>query len=237
MLIRHQKTFNFGLFLGITFIGILLTIFSPVFGGGKNGLEYSDDLFNKLAKGSSYFIPEITKSVQPFDGKTVSVTIKLDKAEAVQNAAKVLLAAGAQVGAKDTELKITADLGKLLVNVLKDSDAMYKNDGAKIASMYGINEMEVMSSWWNVLNKSVKELQKDKKVEEANTVLEVMRKGIEPSYNFYKIDAQSVADKALVLASLLIFYVVYTMWWGYAIFNMFDGIGLSMKKAKVKKEV
>jgi hypothetical protein len=27
------------------------------------------------------------------------------------------------------------------------------------------------------------------------------------------------------------------MWWGYAIFFLFDGIGLSMKKAKVKKEV
>jgi nucleotide-binding universal stress UspA family protein len=27
------------------------------------------------------------------------------------------------------------------------------------------------------------------------------------------------------------------MWWGFAIFYMFDGIGLTMKKAKVKKEV
>jgi hypothetical protein len=36
---------------------------------------------------------------------------------------------------------------------------------------------------------------------------------------------------------LLVFYVAYTMWWGFAIFYIFEGIGLSMKKAKVKKEV
>jgi hypothetical protein len=27
------------------------------------------------------------------------------------------------------------------------------------------------------------------------------------------------------------------MWWGFAIFFIFEGLGLSMKKAKVKKEV
>jgi hypothetical protein len=34
-----------------------------------------------------------------------------------------------------------------------------------------------------------------------------------------------------------VFYVVYTLWWGFAIFFIFEGIGLSMTKAKVKKEV
>jgi hypothetical protein len=36
---------------------------------------------------------------------------------------------------------------------------------------------------------------------------------------------------------LLVFYIAYTMWWGFSIFFFFEGIGLSMKKAKVKKEV
>ncbi len=45
------------------------------------------------------------------------------------------------------------------------------------------------------------------------------------------------SEKAGIMTGLLVFYVVYTMWWGFAIFYMFDGIGLTMKKAKVKKEV
>jgi capsid portal protein len=63
-----------------------------------------------------------------------------------------------------------------------------------------------------------------------------MKKAIEPAYNFYKIDGQKVVDHAGMLSGLLVFYVAYTMWWGYAIFYLFDGFGLTMKKAKVKKE-
>lgn len=236
MLVRNKKTLNLGAFLGITFIGVLILIFSPVF-GGRNGLEYSDDLFNKLAKGSSYFIPEIAKSVREFDGKIISLTIKMDKPDAAREAAEVLLVGGVQVGVTDAELKISGDLGKLLGTVLKDSDAMYKNDGAAIRGPYKIDERNVMSTWWNVLNRTARELQKEKKVEEANIAIEVMRKGIEPAYNFYGIEAQSVAGKAGVLTTLLVFYVVYTMWWGYSIFYLFDGLGLTMKKAKIKKEV
>ncbi len=51
---------SIGLLLGVTFFGVLALIFSPVFGEGRNGLEYSDALFNKLAKGSSYFVPKLT---------------------------------------------------------------------------------------------------------------------------------------------------------------------------------
>ena len=64
-----------------------------------------------------------------------------------------------------------------------------------------------------------------------------MKKGIEPAFNFYDIEPQKVSDKALTVTGLLLFYILYTMWWGYAIFCIFDGLGLSMTKAKVKQEV
>ena len=64
-----------------------------------------------------------------------------------------------------------------------------------------------------------------------------MKKAVEPAYNYYGVVAEKVIDKAVIMTGLLVFYVAYTMWWGFAIFYMFDGIGLTMKKAKVKKEV
>ncbi len=236
MLIRHKKPFNVGLILAITFLGVLLLIFSPLF-DGKNGLEYSDALFNKLSKGSSYFIPDVAKKAQKFAGNNFGITIKLDKPEMADKAVKILLTSGAQVGASGEELKISGDLGNMLDKVLKDSEDMYKNDGAQVSSRYGIDEKEVMKTWWAMLNKSVKELQKAKKIDEANIVNEVMKKAIEPAFNYYHVEAQSVMDKAGTMTALLVFYVAYTMWWGYAIFYLFEGIGLSMKKAKVKKEV
>lgn len=237
MLIRHSKTFNTGAFLAISFFGVLALIFSPIFPGQKNGLDYSDDLFNKLSKGSSYFIPQVEKDAQKFAGTNIDVTVKLDNPEQVEKAVKLFIAAGLQVGAMGTELKISGDFGKLVKQVLKDSDAMYHNNGSVVAQTYGLPEKEVMTLWWTVLGKMDKELKKAKKVEESNLISAVLKKGVEPAFNYYGIEAQSVSEKAFIMTALLIFYVAYTMWWGYAIFYMFDGIGLSMKKAKVKKEV
>jgi hypothetical protein len=237
MLVRHAKVFNIGLMLAISFLGVLLLIFSPIFGGGKNGLVYSDDLFNKLSKGSSYFIPAIAKSNEKFNGKMFNVTVKMDNPADVQKAVKVFITGGAQVGATDTELKISGDLGKVLSSMLTDADSMYHNKDAEVTGRYGIEGKEVMSLWHGVFTKSIKELQKAKLIDEANMVSTALKKGVEPAYNFFGIEAQNIGDKAGTVVGLLAFYVAYTMWWGYAIFYMFEGIGLSMKKAKVKKEV
>lgn len=233
MLVRNKKAFNLGGLLGISFLGVLLLIFSPVF-DGQNGLVFSDNLFNKLSKGSSYFIPKISNEAKEFAGKSFAATFKPDKPEV---ATKILTTAGVQVESNGADLTVKGDLGALFDRVLADSDAMYHNDGSKVQSVYQIDEKQVMETWWTMLSKIDKELKKQKRVAESDMVTTVMKKGIEPAYNFYRIDAQSVADKAGTMTGLLVFYVAYTMWWGYAIFFLFDGLGLSMKKAKVKKEV
>jgi len=238
MLVRHKKTMTIGVLLGLSFIGVLVLIFSPVFGEGKNGLEYSDALFNKLAKGSSYFIPELTESLKEVQGKdNGETTIRMENADAASKAAKILTRAHMNVVVKGSELTINGDLAKELGNVLDDSNAMYYNNGSEISQKYGMDEGEVMSIWWGVLKRTAKEFQKTDRVEQADVIQEVMKKGIEPAFNFYDIEPQKVSDKALTVTGLLLFYILYTMWWGYAIFCIFDGLGLSMTKAKVKQEV
>lgn len=235
MLVRNKKTFSLGVVFAISFIAVLALIFSPVF-DGKNGLVFSDDSFNKLAKGSSYFIPKVSKSVEKFVGKPLSASIKLDKAEDAEPTAKLFTTAGAKADVKDTEIKIEGDLGAILQSALKDSDSMFNNDGKTVSDRYGYEEKTVMKNWWQALSSIEKGLKKDKLVAEAKVVSDVIKKGVEPGYNFYKIAANKVVDHAGMMSGLLVFYVAYTMWWGYAIFYMFDGLGLSMKKAKVKKE-
>jgi hypothetical protein len=238
MIVVNKKSFAVGSMLALSFFGVLLLIFSPVFGDGKNGLVYSDDMFNKLSKGSSYFIPKIAKSNEKFKTTEIAVVIKLDKPEQMNPLAKKLLAtAGAQAENASPEIKINGNLSAVMGQVLADADDMFKNDGTKVAVRYGNDEKEVMTSWWNILKGMDKELKKQGKIEEAKMVSDVMKKAVEPAFNFYKIDAQKVTEKAGIMSGLLVFYVIYTMWWGFAIFYLFDGIGLTMKKAKVKKEV
>lgn len=246
MIIRHKKPFSVGVVLAISFFSVLLLIFSPLFGNGLNGLQYADDSFNKLAKGSSYFIPKVAKNNEKFIGKAFTVSINMDKEgdkpgdaeKRAELASKLYTTAGTKAEVNGAALKVEGDLGKVLASALQDSDAMFKNEGEKIKSKYGVDdEKKMFRQWHNTLSKIDKAFKKDKKIEEASIVSDVTKKAVEPAYNFYQVDANKVADHAGMMSGLLIFYVAYTMWWGFAIFYMFDGIGLSMKKAKVKKEV
>ncbi|MDA8079739.1 MAG: hypothetical protein M0Z79_12475 [Nitrospiraceae bacterium] len=244
MLVRNKKTFSAGIVFAISFLAVLLAIFTPLF-KGKNGLQFADDSFNRLSKGSSYFIPKVVTSNEKFMGKTFAATIKVDKPEdkpgdaekRAESIAKILTTAGAKADISGASLKIEGDLGKVLASALQDSDDMFRNHGDRIKARYGVDdEKKMFRQWHNTLTRVTKELQKEKKIEEAKMVSDVVKKAIEPAYNFYKIDGERVVDHAGMLSGLLVFYVAYTMWWGYAIFYMFDGLGLSMKKAKVKKE-
>ncbi|MDO9289056.1 MAG: hypothetical protein Q7T83_09715 [Thermodesulfovibrionales bacterium] len=245
MIIRHKKPFSVGVVLAMSFFAVLLLIFSPLF-AGKNGLDFADESFNKLAKGSSYFIPKVAKNNEKFMGKMFALSINMNKEgdkpgdaeKRAELASKLYTTAGATTEINGAALKIEGDLGKVLASALQDSDAMFKNEGEKIKSKYGVDdEQKMFRQWHNTLSKIDKAFKKDKKFEDASIVSDVTKKAVEPAYNFYKVDANKVADHAGMMSGLLIFYVAYTMWWGFAIFYMFDGIGLSMKKAKIRKEV
>ncbi len=237
--------------MALSFLGILFLTFSPIFpksadGKAQNGLEWADEMFNRLSKGSSYFIPKVAKNAEKYMGKTFSVALKMDKEgdqpgeaeKRAANASKVFKAAGARVEVIGSQLKIDGDLGKVLAAALEDSEAMYKNQGDRIRAKYGVDdEKKMFRQWHNAFTKIDKAFKKDGKIDEANMVSEVTKKAIETAYNYYMVDAVKVSEKAGVMTFLLVFYVFYTMWWGFAIFFFFEGIGLSMKKAKIKKEV
>jgi len=250
-MVRHGKHLGLGLVMGISFFVVLFLIFSNIFpktkaGEPQNGLQWADEMFNNLAKGSSYFIPKVAKSNEKFMGRMFSATIKVSKPEdqpgdaekRAERSAKVLGAAGAKVEVKGAELKIEGDLGKVLEAALQDADVMFKNEGDKIKTKYAFDdEKQMFRQWNNTLPKISKQLEKEKKMEEAKMVTDVVKKAIEPAYNFYKVDAVKVKDHIGLMTFLLIFYVAYTMWWGFSIFYTFEGLGLTMTKAKVKKEV
>ena len=252
----HKKHLGFGIVLAISFWVVLFLMFSPIFpktvdGLPQNGLQWADEMFNQLAKGSSYFIPKVAKSNEKFMGRMFSIVIKLDKPEdkpgdaeeRAERASKLFTVnPGAKVEVSGAELKIEGDLGLVLKAALDDADAMFKNEGDKIKAKYAAamateDEKQMFRQWNNVLPKLDKAFKKEKMIEEAQIVTEVTKKAIEASYNFYKVEAVKVKDKAGLMTFLLVFYVAYTMWWGFAIFFIFEAIGLRMSKAKVKKEV
>jgi len=227
-MIANKKEFYGGLGLLIGFVVILAVIFSPVF-KGHNGLEYLDNLYNSISKGSAYYIPKVKKEIHTFDGTSVSVTITMADAGQAKQTAPLLMKGGAMINVSGTQVKIEGDLAKILLNCLADADSMYRNDGQTVAAKYGYNERQVLYNWWQVLKALDKDLTLQKQFKAASAVDMVATKAVETSYNYYRIEPQKISDRFGVVFFSLAFYVIYTLWYGFAIMFMFEGWGMRLE--------
>ena len=228
-MIADKPIFAKGAGLMASFAVVFVLIFMPLFGGGKNGLEYLDDLYNSISKGSAYYIPKLQEEIEPFAGKMVNMTLKMDSSEQAMQTEKMMKFSGAVTSVSGSILNVEGDLGKLLENCLTDADLMYSNEGEKVKEKYGINERQVLYNWWAAGKLMDKDLKNQKLFKEAMAVTTVKKKGVETSYNFYKITPQKIADKWGIVLFSLIFYVVYTIWYGFAIMFLFEGWGLRLE--------
>ncbi len=226
-MIANKKKFYTGLGLMVAFAVVLVIVFSPVF-NGQNGLEYLDALYNSISKGSAYYIPKLREEVQPLVGNTVNLTLTLQSEKQANQTSVLFQKSGAMINVAGSILKVSGDLGKILENCLDDADAMYANDSQKVTDKYGYNEKQVLFNWWSAAKEIDKELKKQKKFKEANSVITVQKKAVETSYNYYKTDFQRISDRYGIVIFSLIFYVVYTVWYGFAFMYMFEGWGMQL---------
>jgi len=103
------------------------------------------------------------------------------------------------------------------------------NDGEKVKEKYGYDERQVLYNWYTALKAMDKDLKVQKKFKEAKIVALVIKKAVECSYNYYKIEPQKISDRYGIVIFSLIFYVLYTLWYGFAIMFMFEGWGMQLE--------
>jgi hypothetical protein len=235
MIVKNKKQFVWGLALGASFAVILLLMFSPLF-HGENSLQAADRLFNSIAKGSTYYFPGLQEKNEHYKDVKLEVTMKLADEDMAGKATKLLAEAGLGTAVDGAEVKASGYMGQIVQAALQDSEAMFNNQEEAIAAKYGYPGKEVLYVWWSTFKSLDKELKKQKMFAEASFLADVVKKGVEVGYNFYGISPQKASTKAGILSFSLIFYVIYTLWWGYAILFLFEGVGMQMKKG-AKKEV
>lgn len=214
----------------LTFFTLLLVLmFLPIF-DGKNALEYSDELYNSISKDSAYYIPEIQEDSEEYVGTSISVTLEMETNEYAAQTALLYQESGAEVVISGNELTINGDLGRILETCLDDAAALYHNYTEQLANKYGYYEKQVLYNWWNSL-KSIKEVFDDEGMfEEAKIVTLATEKAIEPSYNYYGIEPENITDRIGIVIFSLIFYVIYTVWYGIGIMNMIEGLGMQIRQ-------
>jgi hypothetical protein len=164
-----------------------------------------------------------------FSGRTVDLTLTMEDEKQARQTAILLKAGHAETLVKSAELKVQGDLGAILANCLSDADTMYHNKGDEISGKYGYDERQVLYNWWTALKEMDRDLKKQKFFKEADFILHVKKKAVEMAYNYYKIEAQKISDRMGVVIFSLIFYVIYTLWYGFAFLFMFEGWGMRLE--------
>ncbi|MBI5556736.1 MAG: hypothetical protein HY885_03800 [Deltaproteobacteria bacterium] len=227
-MIAHKKEFGGGLLMMAGFWAVFAIIMSPVF-AGQNLLDYMDSLYNSISKNSAYYIPSMKTKAEKFNGNEISIKIKSGDKASSARIANLLAASGATVQEGDGELRMSGDLGTILANVLADADAMFANNGEAVKAKYGADGKQTLYDWSKAMEAMEKPLNKQEKFNESKILYQVRTKSIEPAYNYFGIQAQSIKEKAVVVVLSLVGYVIYTMWFGFSILFMFEGWGLKLE--------
>ena len=230
----NAKKLTSGLVLMAAFVVVFILIFMPIYGAdqhgqAQNGLNYLDNLYNTISKGSAYYIPKVQKEAEKYVGNQVEVGLVLANAKQAELAAKLFTASGAQVQVEGDKLKVSGGLGKIFQNVLADSDDMYHNRGEKVSQKYGANERLVLNTWHQALTAMGKDLDRQKKFAESKMGETIKTRAVECSYNYYGIQPQNIGDKWGIVIFSLAFYVVYTLWYGFGIMFLFEGVGMRLE--------
>ena len=227
-MIARKKTFFLGFALLAGFLAVLFTMFLPVYGGGQNALNYLDNLYNSISKGSAYYIPGLKTQNEAYLGREVEVILNLGTADQAEKSAILFWKAGAAAETRGEQVQVKGDLGRILGSGLETANLMFHNNADTVRANYGYDARQALYNWWTALKSLDKELTRQKRFEEAKFVAAVQARAVECAYNYFGIVPQQIGDKVLVVIFSLAFYVMYTLWFGYAIMYLFEGWGMDL---------
>lgn len=228
-MVTDKLKFYTGLVMLAVFAVLLTLMFMPIF-DGKNALQYLDGLYNSLSKGSANFIIELQEESLEYIGTSTDVVIEMESEEQAEQTAMLYEKAGAEVVILGVELEVKGDLGQILGTSLDDADAMYYNDAETVTDRYGYDARQVLYNWWVSLEETNKALEDQNTFDDAKFVRSVNEKGIEPAYNYFGIEPDSVSSRIGVVIFSLVFYVIYTIWYGFALMFIVEGLGLKIRQ-------
>lgn len=248
-MMSKSKHMTLGLVLMVSFFVVLFLMFMPLF-DGKSYFAYEDMMYNTISKGSTMeYIPKQLQAADTFVGQRYDLELEFrsgeieehmgyhaEGEEVAANAAKVLSGPADSVQVSGNTLQVSMDLGKVMTTAMQDSWDMFNGDPQEIASRYGMDSKMVMFTWWKVFREMHRQLLLANEAKAAKAVDNALKRGIELAYNYEGIPAVKAGDNVFKLTFSLVFYVVYTLWWGIAILHVFEGLGMAMKKGK-KAEV
>ena len=227
-MIANKGKFFMGMILMILFSSVLVAMFMPLF-GDRNGLEFLDNLYNSISKGSAYYIEGVRKDIQSIQSPELTIGMTMASEVQAQQTLPLFIKAGAQVGQEGAQLTVNGNILQILNHCLDDSQYMYDNDGPALTAKYGYAEKAVMYNWYSALKAMDASLKDQQRFNVAKMVKLVNEKAVETAYNYYGIEGQKISERIGVVSFSLVFYVLYTLWYGFGIMYLFEGLGMQLE--------
>lgn len=224
---NRKSRLAIGITLLVSFFVVLVIFFMPVI-DGQNGLNYLDNLYNSISKGSAYYIPKVQHQVEDHGSKDVTLNLKMADSATADAIESVFAGAGITTAVEDNNLMINGDLAEIFSICLADADDAYHNRDDVLEAKYGVGARKVMYGWWAALGAIEKDLKRQKLFASADLAHSVQAKTVECAYNYHGIEPQSIKDRWAIVLFSLVFYVIYTVWYGYAIMFIFEGLGFDL---------
>jgi hypothetical protein len=216
---------------------MILGFWLSPWGNHRSGLERVDQLFNQLAKNSTYFIPDAMKLAQKFEGTTVDFGIHSrwpgDDAR-MARIFQVNLFSAVLLG--DGRVRIKGDLGQMGLAALVDARLLFKGQESDLRAKYGVNGKEAVYYWWVAFDGLTRRFIQENRSSEADFTRFLTTRALEPAYNFAGIETRAIAENIWTIAFFLGFYLLYTLLYGFSILFLFEGLGIHATKSKEKKE-
>jgi hypothetical protein len=225
-LVKRDLTIGTGLL--ISFAVILVSMFLPLFDGQKP-IDYLDSLYNSISKGSVYYIPKLKEEAKYYEGKKINAAVSYLTATQADDLIHQYKPVLNQIRQQENKVVFEGDLGILLRHILQDADQMFNNRGDELESRTGIAPRHLMFNWWTTLKAVKKKLTNEKRFEEAKFVSAIQNRAVECSFNYFGVVPREISTAVVLVIGSLIFYITYTLWFGFSIMYLFTGLGLKLE--------
>lgn len=235
-IIQNKKKFRVGV-SGLILFSVILGYWLSPRENYRSGLDQVDQLFNQMAKNSTYFIPDALRLARKFEGTAVDFGISSRWPGDDARMAQILRANGLSAALLgDGRVRVKGDLGQMGQSASVDAELLFKAQGSDLRAKYGCDEKEVIYYWWVVFDGLTRRFVQVNRSSEADFTRFMTTRVLEPAYNFAGIETKSIGENVGRVAFFLGFYLLYTLLYGFSILFLFEGLGIAATKARGKKE-
>ena len=258
-MIANKRLFGLGFGMLISFFVVLVLLFLPLWNGGtENGLNMIDDLFNRVSKSSSDFMEKEAEEAEKEMGTHIQFTTgpireadepdkEIRTAQALRIAELFKRVDGTTVSVDGTKVKVEGDLGQIMEAVVDDATVAfgenvgvlqkkydYPTSGYKPIANRELSQEELADSmvlydWYMGIDNAQRDLTALEEFDQSKILMELNERSVEPAYNYYGIESSSPKTEWFALVMANIGYIVYTVWYGFALLFMFEGWGLKLE--------